>query len=181
MEGYLQSGSLYCPGYRTGCAPDSDTSCVALERQCKHSLGLERSLVKTLVPPSSQLHVGLVSCSGEGSLGLLHIGHAVLPPASLCPGLGRVYYTTVHQKCDVSPGAHPLATQFLSGMRWSNSVFFYLSFLNPQFFSPCFTHKRLKMVHPVHVYVVRIIVDMGRTCKHHTERPFCQPHLGYGH
>ena len=55
MEGYLQSGSLYFPGYRTGCAPDSDTSCVAREQQRMHSLGLERSLVKTLVPPSSQL------------------------------------------------------------------------------------------------------------------------------
>ena len=54
MEGYLLSGSLYFPGYRTGCAPDSDTSCVACEQRM-HSLGLERSLVKTLVPPSSQL------------------------------------------------------------------------------------------------------------------------------
>ena len=110
MAGYLPSGSIYFPGYRTGCAPDSDTSCVACEQRM-HSLGLERSLVKTLVPPTSQLQVGLVSCSGEGSLGLLHIGHAVLPPPSLCPGFG------------------------------------------PQFFSPCFTHKLLKMVHPVHVFV----------------------------
>ena len=89
--------AAYFPGYRTGCAPDSDTSCVAREQQRMHSLGLERLLVKTFVPPSSQLQVVLVSCSGEGSLGPLHIGHAVLPPASLCPGLGRVYYTTVHQ------------------------------------------------------------------------------------
>ena len=54
MGGFLQSRNIYCPGYRTGCAPDSDTSCVAVEW---HSLGLERAEVKTLQDPSSQLQV----------------------------------------------------------------------------------------------------------------------------
>ena len=51
MDGFLQSVNLYRPGYRTRCAPDSDTSCVALERQPMHSIGLERVGSEDLASP----------------------------------------------------------------------------------------------------------------------------------
>ena len=56
MDGFLQSGNLYWPGLDY--APDPDTSCLALERQRMHSLGLDRVVVKTFQAPT-------LNCQGK--------------------------------------------------------------------------------------------------------------------
>ena len=118
-------------------SPGPEPSCMALERQHLTSLGLEGGVVETLQAlraPSTQLQykskwrVFRDWCHAKNKDPLTFHISVILSFLQHLFVLGRAESTirgylaavsTVHDKCEgFSPGAHPLASQFLRGVRW---------------------------------------------------------------